>query len=226
MNSLDQELVGNCLQGNEAAWEDFVRYYRRRIYSLSYRFARCRAEAEDLTQDVFVRAYQTLNSYRGESGSLNGWIMRIAHNLLIDRYRRTRKGVHLHPIQETELTLNDRHTPNPLQCLAQSETESTVREALRRLPPDTRVVIVLHDLEGHALNDVAAILHIPEGTVKSRMIRGRRALARFLGGPQGRQNGLGGRLVGKWRRYVSSPAVFPAMRGSTPVTCAAESAGP
>ncbi len=226
MNSSDQQLVGSCLRGNQAAWEDFVRHHSRRIYNLSYRFARCRAEAEDLTQDVFVRVYQTLDTYRGEAGSLNGWIMRVAFNLLIDRYRRTRKDAHLRSIEETELTLNDPHAPNPFQRLAQNETETRVRKALRRLPPDTRIVIVLHDLEGLALNEVAVILHIPEGTVKSRMIRGRRELARILGSSKGLQEGLGPRLVGKWRRYVSYPAEVLALSESTPVTCGAETAGP
>ncbi len=225
MNSLDQQLVGNCLQGDESAWEDFVRHHSRRIYNLSYRFARCRAEAEDLTQDVFVRVYQTLDSYRGDAGSLNGWIRRVALNLLIDRYRRTRKDVHLRSIQETELTLDDPLAPNPLQRLAQNETGARVRRALRQLPRETRDVIVLHDLRGVALNEVAAILRLPEGTVKSRMIRGRRALARILGRPAESPNGLGRRLVGKWRRYVSSPGVLPAMSESTPVTCGVEGAG-
>jgi RNA polymerase sigma-70 factor (ECF subfamily) len=180
MNSLDQELVNSCLQGNEKAWEDFVQCHARRIYAMSYRFTRCRAEAEDVTQEVFVRVYLTLNSYRAEIGSLSGWLMHVTRNLLIDRYRRARRHERFHPIREPEFSLRDPHAPNPLQYLARDETAVRVHTALQRLSPNTRPVIVLHDLEGLALDEVAAVLHVPVGTVKSRMIRGRRELARIL----------------------------------------------
>lgn len=162
MNRLDQEMVGDCLQGNETAWEHFVRSHQRRIYSLSYHFTRCRAEAEDLTQDVFVRAYQTLSSYRGEAGSLSGWLMRVARNLCIDHYRRACLKVRFDPIRETELPVSDPRAPNPLQCFAREEAAAMVQAALRRLSPGNRNVIVLHDLEGLAFYEVAAILRIPE----------------------------------------------------------------
>ncbi len=184
LNGLDREMVRGCLSGNEGAWEDFLRSHERRVFRMSYRFTRCRAEAEDLTQDVFLRAYQTLKSYRGEAGSLSGWLMRVARNLLIDRYRRRRRDPSFDPIGETVITRSDPHAADPLHCLARNETETAVHAALRRLPPDTRNVIVLHDLEGLALHEVAVALRIPEGTVKSRMIRGRRMLARILRIPE------------------------------------------
>ncbi len=198
-NWSDQELVRNCLQGDESAWEHFIRSHRRRIYSLSYRFTRCRSEAEDLTQDVFVRIYQTLNSYRGESGGLSNWLIRVARNLLIDRYREARRMVRFDPIRETELSINDTHAPNPLQCLASDETGARVHTALHRLSPENRNVIVLRELDGLALHEVAAILHIPLGTVKSRLIRGRRELGRILRRPANRRTGLGGPVTSRAR---------------------------
>jgi len=186
-NVFEREMVMNCLQGNENAWEGFIRCYQRRIFGMSYRFTRCRAEAEDLTQDVFVRAYQTLSSYRTETGSLSGWIMRVARNMLVDRYRQARWRVRFNPIRETALSVEDPCAPNPLQCFAKKETATTVRTALRRLSPDCRDVIVLHHFERLPLCDVAAILHIPVGTVKSRMSRGRRELAQILRRPAGRK---------------------------------------
>ena len=204
MNSLDQEMVRSCLQGNEAAWADFVRSYKRRIYSMSYRFTRCRAEAEDLTQDVFVRAYQTLNSYRAETGSVSGWLMRVARNLLIDRYRKTRRNVRVDSIRETEFSVHDPRTPSPLQCLARDETAVMVHHALQKLSTDNRNVILLHELEGLTLYEVAAILHVPVGTVKSRMMRGRRELARILRTPANRRNRPGVRPTGKWHALLSS----------------------
>jgi RNA polymerase sigma-70 factor, ECF subfamily len=187
MKNMDQELVSGCLRGNEDAWEDLVHAHARRIYSLSYRFTRCRAEAEDLTQDVFVRVYQTLSSYQGEVGSLSGWLIHVARNLLIDRYRKTRRYARVDSIEESELPIQDPGSPQPLQHLEQNETAAIVRAALERLSPDTRIVIVLHDLDALTLADVAALLHIPLGTVKSRLIRGRRELARILQGSADRQ---------------------------------------
>ena len=204
MNVFDREMVRNCLQGNENAWEGFIRCYERRIFSMSYRFTRCRAEAEDLTQDVFVRAYQTLSSYRAETGSLSGWLMSVAHNLLVDRYRQTRRIVRFEPIRETEFSLKDPRAPNPLQCFTKKETAVMVHAALQRLSRDSRNVIVLHDLEGLALCEVAAILHIPLGTVKSRMIRGRRELAHILRIPAGRRERPARSISRNWRRPVMS----------------------
>jgi RNA polymerase sigma-70 factor (ECF subfamily) len=227
MNSLDQELVDSCLQGNEKAWEGFVQSYARRIYALSYRFTRCRAEAEDVTQEVFVRVYLTLNSYRAEIGSLSGWLMHVTRNLLIDRYRRARRHERFHPIREPYLSVHDPHAPNPLQYLARDEAAVRVHTALQRLSPNTRSVIVLHDLEGLALDEVAAILHVPVGTVKSRMIRGRRELARILRCPADRRlrsDGRGtekayepvrarGRIVsGVWHAGAGMPDDPPARR--------------
>ena len=183
MNSLDQELVDGCLQGNEKAWQDFVQSHARRIYALSYRFTRCRAEAEDVNQEVFVRVYLTLNSYRAEIGSLSGWLTHVTRNLLIDRYRRARRHERCHPIREPELSVTDSRAPNPLQYLARDEAAVRVHTALQSLSPNTRSVIVPHDLEGLGLDEVAALLRVPVGTVKSRMIRGRRELARILRRP-------------------------------------------
>ncbi len=183
MNSPDYEMVRNCLMGDENAWEDLVRSNKRRIHSMGYHSTRCRAEADDLTQDVFLRAYQTLGSFRADTGSLSGWLAQIARNLLIDRYRKARRNVPRDAIREAGVCSDDSQVPNPLQCLARSETETMVRAALLKLPPGNRSVIVLHDLVGLALQEVAAMLRIPLGTVKSRMIRGRRELARTLRTP-------------------------------------------
>jgi RNA polymerase sigma-70 factor (ECF subfamily) len=179
----DQEIVRSCLQGNESAWKDLVRTYERRIYNLTYRFTRCREDAEDLTQDVFIRVHQTMNSYRREAGSLSGWLMRVARNLVIDHYRKTCRRARPDPFPETWLSISNPQTPSPLQCLAQEETAAMLRAALQKLAPGDREVIVLHDLKGLLLGEVAAVLHIPEGTVKSRMVRARRKLAGILANP-------------------------------------------
>jgi len=197
LNRSDKEVASGCLKGNESAWEDFIRSHRRRIYSMSYRFTRCSAEAEDLTQDVLVRIYQTLYSYRADTGTLSGWVMRVAHNLLIDRHRQARRNVRFSPILETELAIKDPRAPNPLQRIARDETAAIVHSALQRLSPAERNAVVLHDLNGLALCEVAAILDTPVGTVKSRVSRGRRELARILLKGGGRP---------RWRHPGPSPA--------------------
>jgi len=180
MNLIDRELVRHCLQGDEIAWEDFVRSHALRIYNLSYRFTKCSADAEDLTQDVFVQVYQTLNSFHAETGCLSGWLLRVARNLLIDRYRGARRSARYCLTEELEDTIEDARASNPLQQLERNEAAAVLHEALQTLPPDTRHVIVLRYLEGMALHEVATFLHVPLGTVKSRMIRGHRQLARIL----------------------------------------------
>ncbi len=180
MDRFDQEIVNSCLQGNEKAWEAFVQSHARRVYALSRRFTRCRADAEDLTQEVFIRIYLTLRSYRAESSSLSGWLMHVARNLLIDRYRRARRRERICPMLELDPSLHDLRAHDPLQDFARDEAAVTVHEALQKVSPSTRPVIVLHDLEGLALEEVAALLKIPLGTVKSRMTRGRRELARIV----------------------------------------------
>ncbi len=206
INRLNQEMVSNCLQGNENAWEEFIRSHERRIYSMSYRFTRCRAEAEDMTQDVFIRVFQTLNTYRAETCNLGGWLMRVARNLLIDRYRKARREMRLGPIGETEVSADDSRASNPLESLARHETTVMVHAALQKLSADCQKVIVLHDLKGLDFCDVAAILRVPVGTVKSRVFRGRRELARILRGPADRRERSGRVLTGKWHGPVMSRA--------------------
>ena len=87
----DHKLVERCLQGDDAAWESVVNSYGRRIYNLSYRYTSRRDEAEDLTQEILIRVYQNLKSYRSEAGSFQNWILRVARNLIIDHYRQVRR---------------------------------------------------------------------------------------------------------------------------------------
>src|ERR1035438_6471598 len=88
---LDHSLVERCLSGDEAAWEDLVRTHTRRVYGLCYRFTGKDGEAQDLTQEVFLRVYRTLKSFRATEGAFTTWLARLARNLLIDNYRRTRQ---------------------------------------------------------------------------------------------------------------------------------------
>ncbi len=178
----DVQLVRRCLAGEEAAWEEMVRHYSRRIYNLAYRFTGNRAAAEDLTQEVFLRLYRTLEQYDPREGDLSSWLMRVARNLIIDDYRRrtrtpTENGEDLAG-HEYYLRADEREDPHAL--VERRELSEQIHAALAKLSPELRACVILRDLEGLSYHEIAELLQIPEGTVKSRINRGRLELARVL----------------------------------------------
>jgi RNA polymerase sigma-70 factor (ECF subfamily) len=177
----DEKVVERCLQGDDAAWEAVVNSYAKRIYNLTYRYTGRRDEAEDLTQEIFIRVYQNLKSFRSESGSFQSWIMKIGRNLIIDHYRRTRRFQQTAGTEEMEtMNLADERVANPLRGVEQSEAATFLREGLQALSPELKEAIILRDLEGMAYQEIADLLAVPEGTVKSRINRGRLELAKLL----------------------------------------------
>lgn len=178
----DAELVRRCLAGDSAAWEDIVHSQTRRLYNLCYRFTGRREEAEDLTQEVFLRVFRTLNSYNPAQGPLGVWMHRVARNLLIDHYRATRKQRLAVPLDDAlpHLEQKESGAPRPDRALAQSEVSAAVQQALARLSPDLREAVILRDLQGLEYREISQVLEIPEGTVKSRINRGRAELGRLM----------------------------------------------
>jgi RNA polymerase sigma-70 factor (ECF subfamily) len=174
-------MVERCLQGDDAAWETVVNQYAKRIYNLTYRYTFRRDEAEDLTQEIFIRVYQNLKSFRPESGSFQSWIMKVGRNLVIDHYRRTRRYQQAAGTEELEaMNLRDDKAPNPQRAAEQSEASRFVGAGLQALSPELKEAIILRDLEGMAYLEIAELLGIPEGTVKSRINRARVELAKLL----------------------------------------------
>lgn len=178
---VDQTLVKRCLCGDDAAWEIIVRAFARRIFNLCYRYTSRWEEAEDLTQEIFVRIYQNLRTFHTETGSFRDWAMKLSRNLIIDRYRKARRAPQFGGSQELEeMHLEDKTRPSPQQRIEQAEASKFIGEALRALSPENKEAIVLRDLQGMGYQEMAEVLGIPEGTVKSRINRGRLALARHL----------------------------------------------
>ena len=182
-------LVQRCLAGDAAAWEGIVHLYNRRVYNLCYRFTNSPDDAEDLTQEVFIRIYRTLGSYDIEKGAFNTWLTTLTRNLLVDHFRRSKQD-RLTDSMDAPLgdegdspafseTLPDRG-PAPDDRLATHETQKMVRDALARLSPDLREAVILRDLQDMDYKEIAQVLRVPEGTVKSRINRGRMELARLL----------------------------------------------
>ncbi len=180
-DSADRKLVNRCLEGDQDAWETIVGSYARRIFGLSYRYTGRRDEAEDLTQDIFIRIYQTLWSFRSESGSFVHWALKVSRNLIIDRYRQSRRFQQSGGSPEIEsMNLVDEAHPSAERAVEQAESSRILRNALHTLSPETKEAIILRDLEGMGYKEMSEVLGVPEGTIKSRISRGRLALARTL----------------------------------------------
>ena len=182
-DSLDQPLVSRCLDGDEAAWEDLVRQHTRQVYGLCFRFTNSTQEAQDLTQEVFLRVFKTIKTFRSTEGSFHTWLARVTRNLLIDHYRRTRQERVTDSIEEQLPMLEEAGgtaAVRPDQALAGREASEILQATLQKLSPDLREAVILRDLQEMEYREIAEVLDIPEGTVKSRINRGRAELARLL----------------------------------------------
>jgi RNA polymerase sigma-70 factor (ECF subfamily) len=180
---LDLQLVERCLAGDDGAWEDLVKTHSRRVYSICYRFVGKDSEAQDLTQEVFLRLFRTLKSFRAGEGSFTVWLARMTRNLLIDNYRRTRQERITDSIEEQLPMLEQRSVGAGSRAdglLAGREASELLQSALQRLSPELRETVILRDLEEMEYKEIAETLGVPEGTVKSRLNRGRAELARIL----------------------------------------------
>ena len=178
----DTQLVQRCLSGEESAWEDLVKVHTRRVYSICYRFTGSDHESQDLTQEVFLRIFRNLKSFRSGEGSFQVWLGRLTRNLLIDHYRRTRGERSTESIEE-QLPMLEEKTAMSARTdgmVAGREASELLQKALEKLSPELRETVILRDLEELEYREIAQVLQVPEGTVKSRLNRGRAELARVL----------------------------------------------
>lgn len=178
----DAQLVERCLSGQDAAWEELVKVHSRRVYSICYRFTSSDAEAQDLTQEVFLRVFKNLKSFHNGEGLFVVWLTRLTRNLLIDHYRRTRleRATESLEDQAPALEENTAMMSRTEGMLAGREASELLQSALQKLSPDLRETVILRDLEELEYREIAQVLNVPEGTVKSRLNRGRAELARVL----------------------------------------------
>lgn len=184
-----QQLIRRCLAGDAMAWEQIVQRHHRRIYNLCYRFTGSAHDAEDLTQEVFIKMYRTLESYKVERGAFFTWVTTMTRNLLVDHFRRTKQdratdsldaGVSADEDSQTigEQIPDGGARPDDLQKTR--EAQQMVHAALQKLSPELREALILRDLQDMDYREIATALKVPEGTVKSRINRGRTELARLL----------------------------------------------
>jgi|SRR5215472_9039 len=176
------ELVRRCRAGDGAAWEEIVQTYSRRIYNLAYRFTSRPDAAEDLTQEVFVRVYRSLDQYDPRQGDLQNWLMRLARNLIIDDYRKRQRTPHdSHAEDLADHTYHLRASNSSVQReMERRELSVQVQAGIDKLSPDLRTCVILRDIEELSYQEIVNLLQIPEGTVKSRINRGRIELAKIL----------------------------------------------
>ena len=181
---MDQEadLVRRCLAGENSAWENLLRLHTRKLYNLCYRFTGRPVDAEDLTQEVFIKVFQTLRTFDASQGAFPTWLNRVARNHLVDHYRRTRKDRVTSSIEDEAGGLEEKPSPaiEPVARLESRERQELLQKALGQLSPDMREAVILRDLQDLDYLEIAQILGVPEGTVKSRINRGRLELARAL----------------------------------------------
>jgi RNA polymerase sigma-70 factor (ECF subfamily) len=183
------KLVRQCMAGDSQAWQQLVVSQHRRIYAICYRFTGSGNDAEDLTQEVFLKLYKNLASFDTQKGSFQTWITTLARNLLVDHFRRTRLERASESLDASfdgegdGPTMGDKLAdprPSQEQHVAGLELKVRVQNALKQLSPELREAVILRDLEDMDYKEISQVLRIPEGTVKSRISRGRGELARLL----------------------------------------------
>jgi RNA polymerase sigma-70 factor (ECF subfamily) len=174
------EIIERCLNGDQAAWEQIVRLYRRKVFNVAYKFVGSHDQAEDLTQDVFLKLFKSLDTF-DRRANFQTWLISVSRNLCIDHYRAVRK--------ERETINRDvdpaDHPPISPDMRADTRLErrdrvTLLRRALEKLAPTLRTAVMLRDIQELTYQEISTTLRLPEGTVKSRINRGRTELARQI----------------------------------------------
>lgn len=184
----DQEVVEHARNGRESAYRALIDRYERPVFSIIYRMVRDREKSEDLAQDTFIKVFNALEKYDPKY-KLSSWIFKIAHNTTIDHLRRKEPEMlsldgspHARTAEQAEATSLTAvaHDENPEQYTASKELGAGIEEAIALLRPEYREAILLWHMEGHAYDEIAEIMDLPLGTVKTYIHRGRNELKKQL----------------------------------------------
>jgi len=187
-NLPDADVVALALEGREAAHRELIRRYERPVFSLVFRMVRDRELAEDLSQETFVKALNAIESYRPEY-KFSSWLFKIANNAAIDHLRRREldtlslegspHAVTPDAMEATALQIGDR-AENPLDIVEAKELGGEIERAIAQLRPEYRACILLRHVDGRAYEEIAEMLDLPLGTVKTYIHRARNELRRLL----------------------------------------------
>lgn len=173
-------LIQRCLRGDQAAWERIVRLHWRKVFNVAYKFVGKHDEAEDLTQDIFLKIFKSLDTF-DRRANFQTWLISVSRNLCIDHYRSVRKERETidRDVDANELTPAAAEA-GPIAALEQRDRVTLLRDALAALPDALRTAVTMRDIQELSYQEIADRLHLPEGTVKSRINRGRTELARQI----------------------------------------------
>jgi RNA polymerase sigma-70 factor (ECF subfamily) len=173
-------LIEQCLAGDQAAWEQIVRLHWRKVFNVAYQFVGSHEQAEELAQDIFLKIFRSLDTF-DRRANFQTWLISVSRNLCIDHYRSVRKE---RQTIDRDVAAEDlapaSSTASPLAVLENRDLASLLRQALQTLPPSLRMAVLLRDIQELSYLEIAERLRLPEGTVKSRINRGRKELARQI----------------------------------------------
>jgi RNA polymerase sigma-70 factor (ECF subfamily) len=173
-----EALIRRCLRGDEAAWETIVRHYWRKVFNVAYKFVGKHDEAEDLTQEIFLKIFKSLDTF-DRRANFQTWLISVSRNLCIDHYRSVRKERETidRDVDASELTPISKEI-GAIALLEQQDRVALLRQALAELPDALKTAVLMRDIQELSYQEIARKLRLPEGTVKSRINRGRTELAR------------------------------------------------
>ena len=175
-----EQLIESCLKGDEQAWNLIVARYRRKVFNVAYKFVGRHDQAEDLTQDVFLKIFKALGTY-DRRANFQTWLISVSRNVCIDHYRSVRKEREIVDRSIDAADVSPVSTePDALVTLESGDRRAMLHRALARLPDTLRVAVLLRDIQELSYKEIADRLAMPEGTVKSRINRGRKELARRI----------------------------------------------
>jgi RNA polymerase sigma factor (sigma-70 family) len=175
-----ETLIQRCLKGDQHAWDLIVRQYWRKVFNVAYKFVGKHDEAEDLTQEIFLKIFKSLNTF-DRRANFQTWLISVSRNLCIDHYRSVRKERETIDRDVDANALTPATTePGPVAALEQRDRVMLLRQALAALPDSLRTAVLLRDIQELSYQEIADRLRLPEGTVKSRINRGRTELARQI----------------------------------------------
>jgi len=169
-------LIERCLEGDQAAWEAIVHLHWRKVFNIAYKFVGRHDEAEDLTQDVFLKLFKSLRTF-DRRANFSTWLISVSRNLCIDHYRSVRRE-HEVVTHDVDVVARPSSIDSPYLMLERRDRVALLRAALDRLAPSLRTAVMLRDIQELSYHEIATRLDVPEGTVKSRINRGRTELAR------------------------------------------------
>jgi RNA polymerase sigma-70 factor (ECF subfamily) len=181
----DRQLIARAQAGDAAAFNELIKLYQKAVFNFALRLTNDHDDAFDVSQDAFIRAFNAINSFRGDA-SFSTWLFRITTNVFLDERKKRRA----HPVSSLDeyITLNESsverqiedHAPGPEEILTDKERATTLNHAIQQLPDYQRAMVVMYHLEQKAYEEIAEILQVPIGTVKSRLNRARLALKEIL----------------------------------------------